>query len=84
MDSYLDRLIKLSLDEDLGSAGDVTTTAVVHPNAKGTAVLLAKVDPWGLVVARASEGEGFAMAELDSAYLEKVRRTLPALSHRRL
>ena len=42
MDSYLDRLIKLSLDEDLGSAGDVTTSAVVHPNAKGTAVLLAK------------------------------------------
>jgi predicted amidohydrolase len=42
------------------------------------------VDPWGLVVARASEGEGFALAELDLDYLAKVRASLPALKHRRL
>ncbi|MFZ5444319.1 MAG: carboxylating nicotinate-nucleotide diphosphorylase [Myxococcota bacterium] len=42
MDSYLDRLIQLSLDEDLGSAGDVTTAALVPPTAKGRAELWAK------------------------------------------
>ena len=42
------------------------------------------VDPWGLVVARASEGEGIALAELDPELLARVRRNLPALKHRRL
>lgn len=42
MDAYLDRLINLSLDEDLGSAGDVTSLALVPVDAKGTATLLAK------------------------------------------
>jgi predicted amidohydrolase len=42
------------------------------------------VDPWGAVVAQAAEGDGVALAELDLAYLEKVRRELPCLEHRRL
>ncbi len=42
MDSFLDRLIKLALDEDLGSAGDVTTSALVPANALGDAELWAK------------------------------------------
>lgn len=42
------------------------------------------VDPWGLVIARASDREGLAMAELEPAHLEDVRRRLPALRHRRL
>ena len=42
MNSYLDRLIDLALDEDLGSAGDVTTSALVPPGALGTAELWAK------------------------------------------
>lgn len=41
-------------------------------------------DPWGLVVARASEGEGMALAEYDPELVARVRRDLPALSHRRL
>lgn len=41
-DAYLDRLIDLALDEDLGSAGDVTTAALVPPQARGTAELWAK------------------------------------------
>lgn len=41
-DVYLDRLIDLALDEDLGSAGDVTTMALVPPGAKGTGELWAK------------------------------------------
>jgi predicted amidohydrolase len=42
------------------------------------------VDPWGTVLARARDGEGVAVAELDGAELARVRRELPALSHRRL
>jgi predicted amidohydrolase len=42
------------------------------------------VDPWGLVIARASEGEGVAVAPVDPELLERVRRDLPCLSHRRL
>jgi predicted amidohydrolase len=42
------------------------------------------VDPWGLVVSCASDGEGFALAELDPELLARVRRNLPALRHRRL
>ncbi len=41
-DSHLDRLIDLALDEDLGAAGDVTTSALVAPDAPGTAELWAK------------------------------------------
>jgi nicotinate-nucleotide pyrophosphorylase (carboxylating) len=39
---YLDRLIDLALDEDLGPAGDLTTKALVPPDALGTAELWAK------------------------------------------
>jgi nicotinate-nucleotide pyrophosphorylase (carboxylating) len=39
---YLDRLIELSLDEDLGAAGDVTSNALVPPDAMGSAELVAK------------------------------------------
>ncbi len=38
----LDRLIDLALDEDLGTAGDVTTLALVPASARGRAELLAK------------------------------------------
>jgi predicted amidohydrolase len=42
------------------------------------------VDPWGSVVAQVPDGEGFALAELDFDRLERIRRELPALDHRRL
>ena len=42
------------------------------------------VDPWGHVVARASDGEGMAVAEVDASLTARVRRDLPALQHRRL
>ncbi|MBM4379384.1 MAG: carbon-nitrogen hydrolase family protein [Deltaproteobacteria bacterium] len=41
-------------------------------------------DPWGLVVARASDGEGMALADADPAITARIRRDLPALQHRRL
>jgi predicted amidohydrolase len=39
------------------------------------------IDPWGQVVARASDGEGWFSARLDFDYVRKVRRQLPALDH---
>ncbi len=39
---FLDRLIDLALEEDLGAAGDVTTAALVPADARGKAELLAK------------------------------------------
>ncbi|HYC54554.1 MAG TPA: carbon-nitrogen hydrolase family protein [Candidatus Binatia bacterium] len=43
------------------------------------------VDPWGKVLARgADEGAGFVMALLEAEVLERVRRELPCLEHRRL
>lgn len=41
-DPYVDRLLDLALDEDLGAAGDVTSQALVPVDAKGTAELWAK------------------------------------------
>ena len=42
------------------------------------------VDPWGVVLAQVPDGEGIAVAELDLARQERLRRELPALSHARL
>ncbi|EFB90303.1 hydrolase, carbon-nitrogen family [Pyramidobacter piscolens W5455] len=41
------------------------------------------IDPWGTVVARASEGAGLAVGEIDLDYLDKVRSHLPSLKNRR-
>ena len=41
-DAYLDRLIDLALDEDLSSAGDVTTHALVDADLRGSGELWAK------------------------------------------
>lgn len=43
------------------------------------------VDPWGRVVAEApEEGDVVTFADLDLAELRRIRKTLPALQHRRL
>ena len=55
-----------------------------HPGDRLTYGHAMVVDPWGTVVACASEGEGLAMADLDRGLLERVRARLPALKHRRL
>jgi deaminated glutathione amidase len=41
------------------------------------------VDPWGAVLAVASDEEGFAAADLDLGKAERVRATLPSLANRR-
>jgi predicted amidohydrolase len=42
------------------------------------------IDPWGKVIARAPDKECFITAEIDRDYVEKVRKELPCLAHRRL
>jgi nicotinate-nucleotide pyrophosphorylase (carboxylating) len=49
---FLDRLIDLALDEDLGAAGDVTTQALVPADSRGRAELWAK-EPLVLAGSRA-------------------------------
>ena len=40
------------------------------------------VDPWGVVVAQCGEGVGIATADIDLAYLDKVRVNMPVQQHR--
>jgi len=40
------------------------------------------VDPWGHVLAKASDGVGWASARLDREVLARVRRDMPVLAHR--
>lgn len=55
-----------------------------HPRGRTTYGKSLVVDPWGDVLAQAAEGEGFALARLDWAAQDRVRASLPCLSHRRL
>ncbi len=40
------------------------------------------VDPWGVVLDRLPRGSGVVVAGVNLAYLQRLRRNLPALSHR--
>jgi nitrilase len=40
-------------------------------------------DPWGHVVARVSDGTGWATARLDPAITSRIRRDMPVLEHRK-
>ena len=42
------------------------------------------VDPWGHVVAMASDGPGLALAEVDLDRVARIRSELPSLANRRL
>jgi deaminated glutathione amidase len=41
------------------------------------------VDPWGVVLATAPDGEGFAAADLDLEAQDRIRESLPSLANRR-
>jgi predicted amidohydrolase len=55
-----------------------------HPGGRNTYGHSLIVDPWGTVIAEASDGVGLVMATLERARLEAVRRSLPSLQHRKL
>ena len=42
------------------------------------------VDPWGTVIAQASDGVGLAVADLDFDRLDRIRQEVPSLANRRL
>lgn len=54
-----------------------------HPRGRQTYGKAVIIDPWGEVVAQVSEGEGFAVANLDFGYQDRVRTALPSLLHRK-
>ena len=53
------------------------------PNAIATHGHSMIVDPWGRILAEAKDSPGVIHAEIDLDYLAKVRKELPALSHRK-
>jgi predicted amidohydrolase len=55
-----------------------------HPGGRLTYGKSCIIDPWGEIIAQASEGQGVVLAAVDRAYLGRVRRSLPSLQHRRL
>jgi predicted amidohydrolase len=55
----------------------------LHPSGRRTHGHTMIIDPWGEVLGLRPEGEGIVLAELDTARVAEVRRSLPALSNRR-
>jgi len=55
-----------------------------HPGGRQTYGHSLIVDPWGTVIAEASDGVGLVTATLERARLDAVRRSLPSLQHRKL
>jgi predicted amidohydrolase len=55
-----------------------------HPKGRMTFGKSLVVDPWGDVIAQASEGVGLVTATVDRGRLRRVRSSLPCLQHRRL
>ncbi len=51
-----------------------------HPRGRATYGHSLVVDPWGTVVAEASDQVGFVEATLDVRYLERVRAAIPCLN----
>jgi predicted amidohydrolase len=68
-----------------------TTAAGKHGAANSTAAGPALawhghslvVDPWGVVVAQASDGDAVVLADVDPGYRDHVRTVLPSLANRR-
>ena len=53
-----------------------------HQNGRDTWGHSMIIDPWGKVLADLPSGPGVVTAEIDHAEIERVRRSLPALTHR--
>lgn len=55
-----------------------------HPQNRQTYGKSLIIDAWGDVLAQCGDGEGYAVARLDFAAQDKVRASLPCLSHRKM
>ncbi len=55
----------------------------IHPSGRRTYGHTLVVDPWGQVVAEKQKGEGLLMVEIDLKRVEKARKEIPSLEHRR-
>jgi nitrilase len=55
----------------------------LHPSGRRTHGHTMIIGPWGEVLGQRPEGEGIVLAELDTARVAEVRRSLPALYNRR-
>ena len=54
-----------------------------HPAGQHSGGRSMIVDPWGVVLAQAPDGEGHIVAELDLARQQEIRARLPSLANRR-
>lgn len=54
-----------------------------HPRGRMTYGKSCVIDPWGDVIAQASDGPGFVVRTLELARVDAVRESLPCLTHRR-
>jgi len=54
-----------------------------HPKGRRTYGKSCIIDPWGDVIAQASDGVGMAVQTLDLGRLREVRSSLPSMTHRR-
>jgi predicted amidohydrolase len=54
-----------------------------HPGGNRSGGRSMIVDPWGIVLAQAPDGEGHIVAELDLARQHEIRAQLPSLANRR-
>lgn len=55
-----------------------------HVNGRETHGHSMVVDPWGVVLAEQARGNGVVVAEIDPEYQSNLRRSFPAIEHRRL
>ncbi len=54
-----------------------------HPRGRKTFGKSSIIDPWGDVIAQASEGPGVAVARIERERVKRIRASLPSLAHRR-
>lgn len=54
-----------------------------HPGARRSYGHSLVVDPWGTIVAQASERDGVVLADLDKELLSEIRQRIPCARHRR-
>ena len=55
-----------------------------HVNGRETHGDSMVVNPWGVVIDRLPRGSGVVVADIDREQLASIRRSLPAISHRRI